>query len=109
MKVYLMDTNAERSMVINEHNKWYYFAYAIDGCDIDCVDVHEAIENLEEHVKTIYSNDNAIDISNFEHMKAHDGEDAEAFLDDINDIEIAQGATQGDLSTLYFVCDTDKI
>lgn len=104
-----MNTNAGRSMVINENNKWYYFAYAINGCDIDCDDMHEAIENLKKHVKTIYSNDNAIDISNFEHMKAYDGEDAEAFLDNINAIEIAQGATQGDLSTLYFVCHTDKI
>ena len=106
MKVYLMNTNAGRNMIINDYNKWYYFAYAIDGCDIDCVDVHKAIENLKKHIKTIYSNNNAINISNFEHMSAYDGLDAEAFLDNINASEIAQGATQGDLSTLYFVCRT---
>ena len=109
MKVYLMDTNAVRSMVINEDNKWYYFAYAIDGCDIDCKDVHEAIENLEKHINNIYSNDNAIDTSNFNHMSEYDGLDASSFLDVINSDEIRQGIKQGDLSTMYFICDTDAI
>ena len=104
-----MQTNAGRSMVINEDNKWYYFAYAIDGCDIDCKDVHEAIENLEKHVKSIYSNGNAIDISNFEHMAAYDGLDACSLLDVINSDEIRQGTMQGDLSRMYFICIRDAI
>ena len=109
MKVYLMDTNAGRSMVINEYNKWYYFAYDINGCDISCDDIHEAVENLEKHVKSIYSNDNAINISNFEHMSAYDGLAACSLLDAINSIEIRQGIIQEDLSTMYFICDTDTI
>ena len=109
MKVYLMNSNAGRNMIINEDNKWYYFAYAIDGCDIDCDDMHEAIENLKKHVKTIYTNDNAIDISNFEHMSAYDGLAACSLLDTINSIEIRQGAIQGDLCTMCFICDTDAI
>ncbi len=109
MKVYLMNTNAGRNMVINEYNKWYYFAYVINGCDISCDDMHEAIENLEKDVKTIYSNDAVIDISNFEHMIEYDGLDACSLLGDINSNEIRQGVMQGDLSTLYFVCHTDKI
>lgn len=104
-----MNTNAERSMVINEYNKWYYFAYVINDCDISCDDIHEAIENLEMHVKSIYSNDNAIDISNFEHMSAYDGLAACSFLDIINRIEIRQGVIQEDLTTMYFICDTDTI
>ncbi len=104
-----MDTNAERSMVINENNKWYYFAYAINGCDIDCDDMHEAIENLEKHIKTIYSNDNAIDISNFEHMSEYDGLAACSLLYVIIGDEIRQGVTHGDLSTMCFICDTDAI
>lgn len=83
-----MDTNAGRNMVINEYNKWYYFAYVIKGCDIDCYDIHEAIENLEKHVKSIYTNDNVIDISNFEHMSEYDA--------------LAE-------CSLYFICDTDTI
>ena len=106
MKVYLMDTNAGRIMVINECNKWYYFAHVIKGCDIGCDYRYKAVRNLVKHVNNIYSNDYVIDISNFEHMSEFDGLDAEAFLDNINAIEIAQGATQGDLSTLYFVCRT---
>ena len=109
MKVYLMGANAGRIMVINEYNKWYYFAYLVDGCDIDCDDIHEAVESLEKHVKNIYSNDNAIDISKFEHMSAHDGLDSCSLLDVINSNEIRQGATKGDLTTMYFVCDTDAI
>ena len=109
MKIYLMSTNAGRNMVINEDNKWYYFAYAIDGCDIDCVELDEAIENLKKHIKTIYNNDNAIDISNFEHMSKYDGLDAYSLLDVVNSIEIRQGVIQGDLSTMYFICDTDAI
>ena len=109
MKVYLMCANAGRYMIINEHNKWYYFAYAINGCDIDCKDVHEATENLEKHVKSIYSNGNFIDINNFEHMSAYDGLDACSLLDAINSNEIRQGVTQGDLSTMYFVYNTDAI
>lgn len=104
-----MKTNAGRSMVINEYNKWYYFAYAINECDIDCDDMDEAIENLEKHVMTIYSNDNAIDISNFEHMNEYDGLGACSLLDAINSDEIRQGIKQGDLSTMYFICDTDEI
>ena len=104
-----MNTNASRNMVINDYNKWYYFAYAIDGCDIDCDDMHEAIENLEKHVKSIYSNGNAIDISNFEHMSAYDGLDACSLWDIINSAEIRQGIKQGDLTRMYFVCDTDVI
>ena len=100
-----MNTNAGRNMVINEDNKWYYFAYVINGCDIDCDDIHEAIENLENHVKSIYSND----ISNFEHMSEYDGLDACSLLRVINSNEIRQGVTQGDLSTMYFICDTDAI
>ena len=109
MKVYLTSKNAGRNMVINEYNNWYYFAYAIIGCDIDCDDLHEAIENLKKHVKTIYSNDNAIDISNFEHMSAYDGLAACSLLHVINSIKIRQGAIQGDLSRMYFICDTDAI
>ena len=109
MKVYLMNTNAGRSMIINEHNKWYYFAYAINGCDIDCKDVHEATENLEKHVKSIYSNGNFIDINNFEYISEYDGICASSLLSDINTIEIREGIIQGDLSTMYFVCDTDAI
>ena len=105
MKVYLMNTNAGRSMVINENNKWYYFAYAINGCDIDCDDMHEAIENLEKHIKTIYSNDNAIDISNFEHMSAYDGLDACSLLDVINSNEIEQGIPRNEQTALHFVCE----
>ena len=104
-----MDTNAGRSIVINEYNNWYYFAYVINGCNIDCKDVHEAIENLEKYIKTIYSNDDAIDISNFEHMSKYDGLAACSLLDVINSDEIRQGVTQGDLSTMYFICDTDAI
>ena len=109
MKVYLMNTNAGRSMIINEYNKWYYFAYVINGCDIGCDDMHEAIENLEKHVKTIYTNDDVIDISNFEHVTAYDGLDACSLLDIINSTEIRQGVIEGDLSTMYFICDTDAI
>ena len=109
MKVYLMNTKAGRNMVINNYNKWYYFDYAIDGCDIDCDDMHEAIENLKKHVKTIYSNDNAIDISNFEPMRAYEGLGACSLLGAINSTEIRQGVIQGDLTTMYFVCDTDAI
>ena len=104
-----MDTNAGRSMVINEYNKWYYFAYVINGCDISCDDIVEAIVNLVKHVKTIYSNDDVIDISNFEHMSAYDGIDACSLLSVINTNEIRQGVIHGDLSTMYFVCDTDTI
>lgn len=105
-----MDTNAGRSMVINEDNKWYYFPYAINGCDIDCKDVHEAIENVEKYVKTIYSNDDVIDNSYyFNHINAYDGLDAHSLLDVINTDEMKQGVVQGDLSTLYFICDTDAI
>ena len=104
-----MNTNAGRSMVINEHNKWYYFDYVINGCDIDCDDMHEAIENLEKHVKDINSNDDVIDTFNFEHMSAYDGLDACSLLDAINSNEIRQGATQGDLSIMYPICDTDAI
>ena len=104
-----MDTNAERFMIINECNKWYYFAYAINGCDIDCDDIHEAIENLEKHIKDIYNNDNGIDISNFEHMNVYDGLAECSLLDAINSNEIGQGVTQGDLSRMYFICDTDTI
>ena len=104
-----MSTSAGRSMIINEHNKWYYFAYAINGCDIECDDMHEAIENLDKHVKTIYNNDNAIDTSNFEHMSVYDGLAACSLLDAINTDEIRQGVIQGDLSTMYFICDTDAI
>ena len=109
MKVYLMNTNASRSMVINEYNKWYYFAYVINGCDINCDTIHEAIDNLEKHVKTIYSNDDVVDISNFEHMNAYDGLDACSLLHTINRIEIRQGVIQEDLTTMYFICDTDTI
>ena len=109
MKVYLTNTNAGRSMVINDHNKWYYFDYLINGCDIDCDSMPEAIENLKKHVKTIYSNGDVIDINNFEHMIAYDGLPACSLLDAINNNEIRQGATQGDLSTMYFICDTDTI
>ena len=109
MKVYLMSTNAGRSMIINEHNKWYYFAYAINGCDIDCKDVHEATENLEKHVKSIYSNGNFIDTNNFEYISEYDGLDACSLLSDINTIEIREGIIQGDLSTMSFICDTDTI
>ena len=104
-----MNTNAGRSMVINDYNKWYYFAYVINGCDIDCDDMHEAIENLEKHVKTIYTNDDVIDINNFEHMSAYDGLTAYLLLDIINSDEIRQDVMQGDLTTMYFVCDTDAI
>ena len=109
MKVYLMNTNAGRSMIINEDNKWYYFAYAINDCDIECDDLHEAIDNLEKHIKTIYTNDNAIDSSNFEHVSAYDGLDAYSLLDVINTSEIRQGSIRGELSTMYFICDTDAI
>ena len=109
MKVYLMNTNAARIMIINECNKWYYFHCVINGCDIDCDDIPEAIKNLEKHVKTIYSNDDIIDSSNFEHMSGYDGLDACSLLGVINSNEIMQGATQGDLSTMYFICDTDAI
>ena len=104
-----MDTDAGRSMVINEYNKWYYFAYVINGCDINCDDIDEAIENLERYIKTIYSNDDAIDNSNFEHMSAYDGLDAYSLLDDINLNEIREGVIQEDLSTMYFIYDTHTI
>ena len=109
MKVYLMNTNAGRSMVINEDNKWYYFAYVINGCNIDCKDVHEAVEYVEKFIKTMYSNDDAIDISSFDHVNECDGLDACSLLDVINSDEIRQGVIQGDLSTMYFICDTDAI
>ena len=110
MKVYLMNTNAGRSMIINYDNKWYYFAYVIKGCNIDCKDVHEAIENLEKHIKTIYSNDDVIDNSYFfNHIIAYDGLDACSLLHVINSNEIRQGVIQGDLTTMYFICDTDAI
>ena len=105
MKVYLMNTNAGRNMIINEDNKWYYFAYVINGCDIGCADIYEAIENLEKHIKSIYSNDT----SNFEYMSEYDGLDAYTVLDIINSNEISQGVTAGDLSTMYFICDTNAI
>ena len=104
-----MNTNAGRSMIINECSKWYYFAYAINGCDIECDDTHEAIENLEKHVKAINSNDDVIDTCNFEHMSEYDGLDACSLLDAINSNEIRQGVTQGDLSRMYLICDTDAI
>ena len=138
MKVYLMNTNAGRNMVINEYNNWYYFAYVINGCDIGCDDLHEAIENLEKHIKTIYinvinecdigcdgmheaienlenyiktiyTNGDVIDISNFENISEYDGLDACSLLRIINSTEIRQGVTHGDLSTMYFICDTDAI
>lgn len=104
-----MNTNAGRNMVINECNKWYYFAYAINVCNIECKDVHEAIENLEKCVKSINSNDDVIDIGNFEHMSEYDGLDACSLLSVINTNEIRQGVIHGDLSTMYFICDTDAI
>lgn len=104
-----MNTNAGRNMVINDNNKWYYFAYAVNGCDIDCDNIHEAVENLEKHVKTIYSNNNAIDISNFEHMNEYDGLGACSLLVAIHRIENSQGVIMDDLSRMYFVCDTDAI
>ena len=119
MKVYLMSTNAGRTILVSEDNKWYYFAYVINGCNIDCKDVHEAIEckdvheaidNLEKHVKTIYSNDDVIDNSYFfNHIIAYDGLDACSLLSDINTTEIREGVTQGDLSRMYLICDTDTI
>ena len=109
MKFYLMNTNAGRSMVINEHNKWY-FACAINGCDIGCDSMREAIiENLKKYVKTIYSNADVIDMTNFEYMTTYDGLDACSFLDAINSNEIRQGVTQEDLSAIYFIYDTDAI
>ena len=104
-----MNTNAGRNMVINENNKWYYFDHVINGCDIDCEHMQEAIENLENHVKAIYSNDDIIDTGNFNHMTAYDGLTAYPLLDIINSDEIRQGVMQGDLTTMYFVCDTDAI
>ena len=105
-----MNTNAGRSMIINEDNKWYYFAYEIKGCNIDCKDVHEAIENLEKHIKTIYSNDDVLDNSYFfNHIIAYDGLDACSLLHVINSNEIRQGVIQGDLTTMYFIYDTDAI
>lgn len=101
MKVYLMNTNAGRNMVVNDDNKWYYFAYAINGC----AEIHEAIENLEKHIKSIYSNDT----SNFEYMSEYNGLDAYTVLDIINSNEISQGVTAGDLSTMHFICDTNAI
>ena len=105
-----MNTNAGRSIVINEDNKWYYFAYVINGCNIDCKDVYEASENLEKHIKTIYSNDDVIDNSYyFNHIVAYDGLDACSLVHVINSDEIRQGIRQGDLTTMYFICDTDAI
>ena len=104
-----MDTNAGRNIVINENNKWYYFAYAINGCDIEYCGMPEAIENLEKYIKTIYSNDDTIDTTNFEYMIAYDGLIAYSLLDIINSDEIKQGITQGDLTTMHFICDTDTI
>ena len=109
MKVYLMNTNAGRIMIINEYNKWYYFDYVINGCDIDCDDIHEAIENAKKHVKAIYSNDDVIDTSNFDHMSECDGLDACSLLGVINSNEIRHGVIQGDLTTMYFIYDTDAI
>ena len=119
MKVYLMDTNAGRSIVINEDNKWYYFVNILNGYNIDCKDVHEAIdckdvheaiENLEKYFKAIYSNDDVIDNSYFfNHIIAYDGLDACSLLDVINSDEIRQGIIQGDLTTMCFICDTDVI
>lgn len=88
MKIYLMDTNKGRSMIINEDNKWYYLASVINGCNIDCKDVHEAIENLEKYFKTIYSNDDVIDNSYFfNHIITYDVLDACSLLDVINSAE----------------------
>lgn len=70
MKVYLMNTNAESSLLINEDNKWYYLGYVINGCNID--------------------------ISNFNHIIVPDGLDVCSLLDIINSGEIRQGDTQGD-------------
>lgn len=110
MKVYLMNTNAGRSILVNEHNKWYYFAYIINGCNIDCKDVYEAIENLENYFKAIYTIDDVIDNSYFfNHIIAYDGLNACSLLSDINTTEIREGVTQGDLSRMYLVCDTDAI
>lgn len=104
-----MSTNAGRSMVIKECNKWYYFAHVINGCDIDCDHMYEAAENLEKHVNTIYTNDDVIDTSNFEHMSEYDGLAACSLLAVINSDEIRQGIKQGDLTTMHFICDTDAI
>ena len=105
-----MNTNAGRSIFINEYNKWYYFVYVINGCNIDCKDVREAIEKLEKHVKTIYTNDDILDNSYFfNRMFAFDGLDACSLLHVINSDEIRQGIIQGDLTTMYFICDTDAI
>ena len=104
-----MCTNVGRSMIINEHNKWYRFAYAIDVCGIDCDDKHEASENLKKFIKSLYSVGYAIDTCNFGYMSAYDGLDACSLLDAINSNEIRQGVTQGDLSTMYFVYNTDAI
>ena len=109
MKVYLMCTNPGRCMFINESGKWYCFVYAISVCGIDCDDKHEASENLKKFIKSLYSVGYAIDTCKFEHMSAYDGLDACSLLDAINSNEIRQGVTQGDLSTMYFVCDTDAI
>ena len=106
MKVYLMKTNAGRNMIINEDNKWYYFAYVIKGCNIDCKDVHESIEKLEKHIKAIYTNDDVTDNSYFfNHIFAYDGLDACSLLHVINSDEIRQGIKQGDLTRMYFVCE----
>ena len=109
MKVYLMSTNAGRIMVINECNKWYYFAHVINGCDIGCDYRYKAVRNLVKHVNTIYSNDYVIDISNFEHMSEYDGLSACSLLGAINSTEIRQGVIQGDLTTMYYICNTDAI
>ena len=105
MKVYLLNTNAGRSMIINVHNKWYGFAYAINGCDIGCDDVHEAIENLEKHVKTIYSNDDTIDISNFEHLSTYDRLNIWECIESIHDYEIEHGIPCNKQTALHFVCE----
>lgn len=110
MKIYLMNTNAGRSILINEDNKWYYFAYVINGCNIDCKDVHELIEKLEKYFKNIYSNDDVLDNSYFfNHIIAYDGLDAYSLLNAIISDEIRQGIIPKDLSTMYFICDTDAI
>ena len=105
-----MDTNAGRSIVINEYSKWYYFDHAFNECDIECDHIHEAVENLEKLIKTMYTMGDAIALGNFDHMSEYDVFSASSLLYGIiNKNEIRQGIKKGDLSRLYFICDTDAI
>ena len=90
MKVYLMNTNAGRSIVINNNNEWYYRAYS-NSCNRHFGSIHRTIKNLYKHVNKIYNSGDTISINKFKHLKQYDGTNIWEFIESIHDYEIEQG------------------